>query len=144
MKIEVTNRQNVENFGISMTPGLDFVVVSISCPGDRAEFTIGKGCLAILRLEFDDIDAPATVLGGHKYKPFGRGHAVQLVEFFRKWFIRAHYLIVHCDAGLSRSPAVAAAFTKMQGHDDLDYFKKYIPNRRVYSMILSEFYTNGG
>ena len=36
--------------------------------------------------------------------------------------------------------AVAAALTKIDGGRDDTYFKRYIPNRRVYSLILAEYY----
>jgi predicted protein tyrosine phosphatase len=48
--------------------------------------------------------------------------------------------IVHCDAGHSRSPAVAAAISKAFGEDDSMYFKRYRPNMRVYRNLLDVIY----
>jgi predicted protein tyrosine phosphatase len=44
---------------------------------------------------------------------------------------------VHCDAGVSRSPAVAAALARVLKGDDAEYFAgRYRPNTRVYRMLL--------
>lgn len=46
-------------------------------------------------------------------------------------------IVVHCDAGVSRSPAVAAALARVLEGDDAEYFAgRYRPNMRVYRMIL--------
>lgn len=45
-------------------------------------------------------------------------------------------LIVHCDGGLSRSPAIAAAIGKTLGGDDEYIFDRYNPNRFVYGMMM--------
>lgn len=49
-------------------------------------------------------------------------------------------IIVHCDAGYSRSPAVAAALAKALGMSDEVYFSsgQYCPNRHVYRMMMNE------
>lgn len=45
-------------------------------------------------------------------------------------------VVIHCDAGVSRSPAVAAALSRHYlGYDDL-YFKQYRPNMHVYRTML--------
>lgn len=49
-------------------------------------------------------------------------------------------VIVHCDAGISRSSGVAAAILKASTGDDSQIFNspKYRPNMRCYRMILDE------
>ena len=45
--------------------------------------------------------------------------------------------IVHCDAGKSRSPGVAAALARVLDGDDASYFGgRYTPNARVYRTLL--------
>lgn len=48
-------------------------------------------------------------------------------------------LIVHCYAGASRSPAVAAALSKIYNDDDQEYFEECTPNMHVYNMILDAY-----
>lgn len=55
------------------------------------------------------------------------------------------YDLDDCDAGYSRSPAVAAAIAKAFGVDDEEYFSggRYCPNRHVYRTTLNEFAERG-
>ena len=50
-------------------------------------------------------------------------------------------MIVHCDAGISRSSGVAAAILKAKTGDDSQIFNnpKYRPNMRCYRIVLDEF-----
>lgn len=136
-EIIVTNRDAVEgdvlHFLVSFA---SYVVISISGPMDRAKLPKSTRCKAILYLEFHDLDR----IIDPEYPVFAVSHARKILKFFEKYRGEVNALLIHCDAGISRSPAVAAALTKIMGHDDSEYFKKYIPNRRVYSLILSEFY----
>jgi len=44
-------------------------------------------------------------------------------------------MVVHCEAGMSRSPAVAAAIAEHLGDDPLPYFARYTPNAHVFRML---------
>jgi predicted protein tyrosine phosphatase len=47
-------------------------------------------------------------------------------------------IVVHCDAGASRSPAVGAALARVLNGDDAEFFAgRYRPNMRVYRMMLN-------
>ena len=52
-------------------------------------------------------------------------------------------LLVHCTAGVSRSPGVAAAIEKYFYGDDSKYFKDYAPNRLVYRKVLEALHRHG-
>ena len=112
---------------------IDHVVISIKSPGFR-HVRLPKNVYrkARLKLKFHDIDREYPGLT----EIFSPAHARRILRFFKKHGGR-HFLI-HCEAGISRSPAVAAALTKAAGVDDSDYFKRYIPNRLVYRTILEE------
>ncbi|HVH42669.1 MAG TPA: hypothetical protein VM925_10005 [Labilithrix sp.] len=46
-------------------------------------------------------------------------------------------IVIHCDAGISRSAAVAAALSRALRGDDTEFFTgKYKPNMRVYRLLL--------
>jgi predicted protein tyrosine phosphatase len=46
-------------------------------------------------------------------------------------------VVVHCEAGISRSPAIAGALAKHFNGDCSEFFKyPYIPNRSVYKILL--------
>lgn len=88
---------------------------------------------------------------------FSEKHAVEICDFVN-YSIKHRgctTLLVHCQAGVSRSPAVAAALSKVllgdantttqesTGYtfvgngDDSEYFGKYRPNMHVYRTLLN-------
>lgn len=138
MRMKVHSRDEVEGNGVALEE--DYVMISISCPNDPAKIPDRENCKEILRLEFDDIDASKSLMGDLKCKLFSQEDAQNILAFFNRYKDVYKYMIIHCDAGISRSPAVAAALTKIQDKTDFDFFTRYHPNRRVYSMLLAEFY----
>lgn len=119
------------------------VMISISDPNmeyPSAPFaTEENGIKAILRLSFCDADRPGKdVYGVHVTEQdlFNDGHAQQVANF-----LRAHPnedVIVHCDAGISRSAGLAAAILKHTTGDDGQIFDSWLyhPNMRVYRKTL--------
>ena len=116
----------------------EHVWISISGKDDAADLPKRKTCRDILRLEFHDLDVE---LPGYPDVPlFSEEHAGQILDFFNKYRNEVPSLVVHCDAGRSRSPAVAAALTHIMGKQDKPILRQYNPNMRVYRMLLDEFY----
>lgn len=112
------------------------IVISItSSVGDVASLRSNPARLGVLRLSFPDVEAaselyPEGVL-------FSREHAKQVWAFVEAHRSNVERIIVHCDAGKSRSPAVAAALARVLDGDDASYFGgRYQPNMRVYRMLL--------
>lgn len=132
------NRDEATGNGIALAE--DFVMISISCPNDAPELPHRRNCVDLLRLEFDDIDQPVEILGGMKCVLFQPFHAKAILDFYRKHKGSCKYMIIHCDAGISRSRAVVCALKKIHTGSDYEEFKKGIPNRRVYSLILAQHY----
>lgn len=104
-------------------------VISItSSPDDTARIPGSAACLGVLRLSFADADEPSDLV------LFDETHAAAI-----RGFLEAHAnvstILVHCDAGVSRSPAVAAAIARATGEDDAPWFRRYRPNARVYRIL---------
>lgn len=77
-------------------------------------------------------------------KPMSKNDAARIAGTFAQYNDRVSQIIVHCDAGYSRSPAVAAALTKALGEDDSSYFGHgYCPNMHVYRLVLNELAEHG-
>ena len=64
-------------------------------------------------------------------------HAQEILDFLDKVWDKVDYIMVHCLAGMSRSPAVAAAIARIKYGQDQFYFDNYMPNQLVYRTILN-------
>ena len=85
------------------------VCVSIADPG-AAPARLSPRFAAVLRLHFNDITAagaPTDVL-------FGAEHARAITGFLERW-PGAGRVVVHCQAGASRSPGVALGLCDLRG-----------------------------
>lgn len=78
------------------------VCISITNP-DGPPPRLSRRFRAVLRLSFSDIAAPSP----HPWDAlFNEEHAREILAFIRTWY-DADRIVIHCMAGLSRSPAVA-------------------------------------
>ena len=104
---EVRSARNAEFFrserpwaGISITSGREHPVLSEA------------NCVGLLRLVFDDITQPGTP------RSFTPALATEILDFVARVWDKVEVLLIHCDVGLSRSPAVAAALSRIYYGDD--------------------------
>jgi len=88
------------------------------------------GWHSVLRLEFDDIDTPEE-----PYIFFSDSHANQIIDFVEE-VQRGHEvegILIHCQAGISRSAAVAKWIAEKYG---LGFPEKYmLYNKHVYRTL---------
>ncbi len=87
-------------------PDRPSVAISILSPG-RAPARLDPGFVAVLREAFlDSLPADRASPESGQFSP---EHAQRIVAFIRAWHDREeHYrLLIHCEAGISRSAAVA-------------------------------------
>lgn len=155
MKLRVMSRRTVETSAPLLEP---HAFISIVTPGDpnEARLPTNDRTRGVLRMRFHDLDRwppdgePGVLLLGSETGPtkvpialFCEDQAEQIIAFVKGLLrdpgLAEHLvLIVHCDAGWSRSPAVAAAIEKgLLGRDDSEWFKRCTPNRLVYRTILN-------
>lgn len=133
MKIVVKSRVEAPDFDNAA----GWVAISITNPGDHPIIFNGKNILAVLRLQFDDVERVQQ-----RYVAFSMAQAAQVWDF-----VQTHRdvdtLLVHCTMGLCRSPAIAAAVDKVLGGDDNHWFVTKKPNRRVHLCMLKEAHARG-
>jgi predicted protein tyrosine phosphatase len=119
--------------------GAPLALVSISdFPDDFPEVPTCD-CRTVLRLSFEDVegdfdffeDKPAA-------RPFTAHQARQVAAFVRGLPAGVRTLVFQCEAGVSRSPAMAAAVSRFLGMDDLCFFRLHMPNRLVYRLVLEQ------
>lgn len=114
------------------------LIVSISSTDDTIPEILEQAPNDMVRhvefLQFDDIDASATIGG---LIPMREDDANRIIDAFLKYKDKVSQIIVHCDAGYSRSPAVAAALCITLGTSDAVFFGPgYCPNTHVYRTML--------
>lgn len=114
------------------------IVISISGSEDKETVIPNNPNRAgKLHLKFDDVEDIQE-----QWIYFDRGCAEEILEFVERHCMAISLIVVQCQAGLSRSVAVASALSKIiNGRDDA-VFTKGIPNMFVYTTILDYFFAN--
>jgi predicted protein tyrosine phosphatase len=135
--IEVCPRQTAANMH---APEFPWAVISIKNPDmSPLEFPTAN-CLGVLALDFDDADRQPDqspmARESTKYTLFTAEMAEKVWDFVEGVWDKADVLLIHCNHGMSRSPAVAAAIAKTKHGDDQEWFRRKSPNRLVYRLML--------
>jgi predicted protein tyrosine phosphatase len=137
MDIRVYSRGAIEALPPHEVPHL---LISItSAPEDQARLRTSENTLGVLRLSFPDVDTPTPEFP--EASLFGVAEARRIWEFVLAHRDQTQRIVIHCDAGQCRSPAVAAALAKVFDGDDSEFFRRYRPNRRVFRTLLETYFT---
>lgn len=110
------------------------VIISITDIGSAPVlFAENKQIKAVLRVSFDDVDK-----GG--FGAMNIDDADLVVDFCLRWLPQTN-LLVHCEAGISRSAGVCAAVLKWYEGCDMQIFGDayYRPNMHCYREVLKAF-----
>lgn len=103
-----------------------------------ADLPVNEGTVDVLRLHFDDV-----IEEGDKGRPitaFDTAHAGQILDFWGSIQDQADQLVIHCNGGQCRSPAVAAALERIMTGSDDRWFRMKRPNIRVYRLLLETYH----
>lgn len=122
---EVRSGRNAEFFRC----GRPWAAISISTLGDFPVLS-EHNRVGLLRLVFAD----TLELG--KPDSFTSSLAVKILDFVEQMWDEAEVFLIHCEAGLSRSPAVAAALSRIYYNDDGPWFELDFPNGLVYQLLI--------
>lgn len=100
--------------------------------------TTDNKILGILRLRFDDVtetDDNYTTINDEQ---------AETIASFVKMNMNIEKIIVHCEAGISRSAGCAAAIMKYLKNDDTPIFNSsyYKPNMTVYRKVINALITD--
>lgn len=127
LEVVVCSREYAEEF----ESGVPWACISIVSPDDERPELAEENRVDLLELSFDDIT---------KEHPNGRlfsdDDAADVLDFLEANCHRARVLMVHCEEGISRSSAVAAAAAQYLGLDAGEFLDgDYDPNQRVLSVM---------
>jgi predicted protein tyrosine phosphatase len=141
MEVVVRSRSQAKAFDCDVP----WACISIATEvGDWPKIT-GVKRLGHLPMAFADADDQvwAERLESMQIEMFQEKHADQILDFVNDMWDQVDLFMVHCEAGQSRSPAVAAAIVKIRGQDDSDYFRNRTPNAFVYRVMLETAFSRG-
>lgn len=119
-------------------PVLPTAVISITTIGDELAVIPEDEAMvpAVLRLQFDDV-------GKDHVNAMTPEQAEEVVGFIMNLPSPVACVLVHCDAGISRSAGIAAALSKVLYEDDSFFFINYLPNYHVHQQVVTAFYNAG-
>ena len=113
----------------------NWAAISVSSKPDEFPVLNTIKRMGLLQLCFDDIQFDHKIPMGLKL--FDKKLAYDIIEFVDMHKDNIETLLIHCEAGLSRSPAIAAAIAyKYKIGSPEYYFEKYMPNTLVYKTLL--------
>jgi predicted protein tyrosine phosphatase len=146
MHIAIASRLVVER--VSALIKTPHAIISITDPDSGLpSFAPNENRLGILHLQFydlEDISEEMSLKDAVEYVTmFGHGlfkdeQAAEIVDFVEGIRDRAKGILVHCEAGVSRSAAVAAVIELVLNGSNERVFndRRYSPNLYVYSKLL--------
>lgn len=132
MKVVVMSRKDAVRYSFKPHDEKSAVVSisSIESDYDTAVYASPyNGICAVLPLKFDDEDCGENCIVVEE--------AVIIMMFVERH--KDKLIIVHCDAGVSRSAGIAAALMKHYNGDDSEIFDnpRYVPNMLCYRTMLN-------
>lgn len=119
----------------AVIPSVPYLILSITDPErPEATFAASPQQKAILRLQFHDKSGPRAVASGKT--AMTREQARTIIAFVQAHLTEAQLIICQCEAGISRSAAVAAALSRILQAEDSFFFEHYAPNEWIYQTLL--------
>jgi predicted protein tyrosine phosphatase len=135
MQFIVEGRQGVERGIVVRVP---YIVISIHDPGKRpARIRRTAGLRGILYLSFHDAEPTTSMRLPDSIKLMTAADAERIWGFVQEHLPEIGAIVCHCEQGMSRSPAVAAALAEALGEDPAPIERWTQPNQTVYQLLKS-------
>jgi len=119
---------------VAYEPEPDCVLIRIKSEGEFIPLYYPTSYVDILELQYDDVNTPT------KGNVISREQIESVVNFFKQH--RNRKLVVHCQAGISRSSATACAWGYFQQNKEIEEDIRstfcFVPNARVYRSLVKE------
>ncbi len=137
MKFLVLSREEVK----TVSPQIPYIVISVTDPQTvEADILQSQHRRSVLRLKFHDISGTKNedLKSFHSTHEIAmtEEHALSVLDFVKDNLSDIQLILCHCEIGISRSAAIAAALSKILNNEDEFFFENYWPNRWVYNLIL--------
>jgi len=133
LDIFVTDRASIEQGFLVRSA---YALISIRDPDKRKVRARRSPLLkATLELAFHDAEPRTAFKLPENIRLINEEDAAQIWQFVRALSVEVKTVVVHCEQGMSRSPAVAAALCRGLGQDPARFMTKYQPNAYVLRLI---------
>jgi hypothetical protein len=135
MKFEVLSREKARKLSFKQDIE-DCVIVSITdVDSHYNSFAQNPHIKGVCHIKFDDVDFGET-------NCITAEDGVKIVNFINHYVGKVDKIIVHCEAGVSRSAGVCAALMQIINGSDMEIFEnpKFCPNMSCYRTILETYY----
>jgi predicted protein tyrosine phosphatase len=144
MKIRVLNQAQAENE--TWTKPVAIISITGLSPADIKE---NENVHGILRLVFADQDPNRWISQGATSEDFAGlfklhklmtvEHGEQIKEFVDNHKNHVDEIVVHCEAGISRSAGVAVGLSLVHNGDDGGFYDTHGPNAFVKMMVMRAY-----
>lgn len=126
-----TQRHSNTSVIISIKSTYDKVMPNVFCSDTN-------NVKAILSLSFDDVEAEDLFFQNREYcMTFKDGE--KIAAFVKEWYTKVDAIIIHCDAGISRSAGICAAIMQVYEGYYTPIWKNKIPNMTCFLRTLKGF-----
>lgn len=133
MNFQVLPRNKAKKLSYKELP-YSCVIILITDPGEEPVlFATNPGIKAVLKLQFEDVidESPLSM---------DSRDAERIIDFVNIWKDSVESIVVHCEAGISRSAGVCSALMLWINGNDNDIYNNpfFHPNRLCRSLLLEE------
>lgn len=135
MKFEVMSRQKARKMSFQTIQD-DCIIISITdCDAPYNRFAMNPKIKGVCHIKFDDVE-------------FGEQNCITkedgntIITFVDRYRNLVDKIVVHCEAGVSRSAGVCAALMLIINGDDKEIFDnpRFCPNMSCYRTVLETYF----
>lgn len=136
MQVIVMNKRDAKRESYKLSAPKTAIISIANINDNDNVFAHRDWLCAVLKLKFDDVES-------NEPDCISADDAACIVHFINRIKDKTDRVIVHCEAGVSRSAGVAAAIMKFINMDDSIIFNddKFRPNMTCYEKVLNAFIT---
>ncbi|HRH42136.1 MAG TPA: hypothetical protein PKY82_10860 [Pyrinomonadaceae bacterium] len=128
------SREEIKHF----TSESPYLIIYVTDPNySDAEIAESPNLIDIIRLKFDDVGKPSKFQFEETTDiSMSETQAKQILEFVKKYLSEVKLIVCQCEQGMSRSPAMAGALSRILQNEDEYFLQNYWANRWVYDLLI--------
>lgn len=142
MKIRIASRSEIQS-GIRMSR--PYLLISIYDSKKELVYLPPTTMrLHWMGMSFDDAEPISGFMPTNPPKYMNQYHANEVWAFLRKHWGKCDQLVIQCEQGVSRSPAIGAAIARCLNLPAERFWQEFQPNKYVYDLVMEAFERLGG